>query len=59
MVKMLFGKLCRAALLSAAAVQSVTALAIGGKPNLMIRDSDSLQDIVTWDEVSVDSFVIK
>lgn len=51
---MLFGKLCKAALLSAAAVQSAAALAIGGKPNLMIRDSDSLQDIVTWDEVSVD-----
>lgn len=52
---MLFGKLCKAALLSAAAVQSATALAIGGKPNLMIRDSykrEPLQDIVTWDEVS-------
>ncbi|GAB1735934.1 hypothetical protein NU219Hw_g5268t1 [Hortaea werneckii] len=53
---MLFGKLCKAALLSAAAVQSATALAIGGKPNLMIRDSykrEPLQDIVTWDEHSL------
>lgn len=51
---MLFGKLCQAALLSVAAVQTA-ALAVGGKPHLMIREAYKrapLQNIVTWDEVS-------
>lgn len=50
---MLFGKLCQAVLLSAAAVQTA-ALAIGGKPNMLIKPykrNEPLQDIVTWDEV--------
>jgi hypothetical protein len=51
---MLFGKLCKAALLSAVAVQDVAALTMKGKPHMMIKkDSDGLQDIVTWDEVSL------
>lgn len=51
---MLFGKLCRAALLSVAAVQQTAALTMGGKPNIMVREAYKrapLQDIVTWDEV--------
>lgn len=51
---MLFGKLCQAALLSVAAVQS-NALAIGGKPDMIVHPykREALQDIVTWDEHSV------
>lgn len=51
---MLLGKLCKAALLAAATIQSAAALAVGGKPHLMIRESYKrapLQDIVTYDEV--------
>jgi hypothetical protein len=49
---MLFNKLVQGALLSVAVVQTA-ALAISGKPNLMIKPykRDVLQDIVTWDEV--------
>ncbi|PIA88990.1 putative beta-galactosidase A [Cercospora beticola] len=52
---MLFGKLCQAVLLSAAAVQTA-ALAVGGKPNMLIKPykrNEPLQDIVTWDEHSL------
>jgi hypothetical protein len=49
---MLFGKLCQAALLSAAAVQTA-AMTIAGRPNMMIKPykRELLQDIVTWDPV--------
>ncbi|USW56803.1 Putative glycoside hydrolase, family 35, Galactose-binding-like domain superfamily [Septoria linicola] len=52
---MLFRKLCLAALLSVAAVETA-ALAIGGKPNMMIKPykrNEPLQDVVTWDEHSL------
>lgn len=51
---MLFQKLSQVALLAAAAVQTV-GLAIGGRPDLMIKPykREPLQDIVTWDEVSL------
>lgn len=49
---MLFSKLCQAALLSLAAVQT-TALTIGGRSGLVVKPykREPLQDIVTWDEV--------
>ncbi|KAK3063264.1 hypothetical protein LTR53_018985 [Teratosphaeriaceae sp. CCFEE 6253] len=45
-------KLAQAALLCTAA-QQTAALAISGKPNLMVKPykREALQDIVTWDEV--------
>ncbi|KAF7187452.1 putative beta-galactosidase A [Pseudocercospora fuligena] len=52
---MLFRNICQAALLATAAVQTA-ALAIGGKPNMMIRPyprNEPLQSIVTWDEHSL------
>lgn len=47
---MLVSKLFQAALLLSA---NVSALALSGKPDVMIRrdENDGLQDIVTWDEV--------
>ena len=50
---MLFSTICQTALLSMAAVQT-TALAMAGKPNVVIREAYKrapLQDLVTWDEV--------
>ena len=49
---MLFHKLCQAALLSVAAIQT-SALSFGGNFQLKIREYEGkpLQDIVTWDPV--------
>jgi hypothetical protein len=53
---MLFRKLLEAALLSAVAVQDVSARALAGKPQHFVqpyRRGEPLQDIVTWDEHSL------
>ncbi|KAK5111284.1 hypothetical protein LTR85_012225 [Meristemomyces frigidus] len=51
---MLFRRLCQAALLSVAAVQTA-AMTIGGKPGMMTKPYKRapLQNIVTWDEHSL------
>lgn len=51
---MLLNQIWHAALLATAAVQTA-AVAIGGKPGMMIKPyprNEPLQSIVTWDEVS-------
>lgn len=50
----MFASLWKAALLSAAAVQTVAGLTMGGKPGMMFRpelNKRALQEIVTYDPV--------